>query len=282
MTAEGRDRIAARTGDRIRRQAANSGGFRHPVQWSRLDHERHHPGMAVTFLGEDRIAGRERRQTLIAELHPQLLDGVVVDVGCDRAHLRRQVEEPGRYLGIDLFGDPDIRFDLLSGRPLPLRDRGADAVVCTDVLEHLHDPHFYCDELFRVADRWVLIGLPNCWTALTPSFADGKPAYKNYGLPPEAPGDAHRWTFATEEAIDFALYRAAGAGFRCRQMTHFTTLRTAFGLRWIERGTIGRVAGKVLDEITQALEAVLDRRGSATWLNRHVAATWWLFERRPE
>ena len=133
--------------ERIRRQGANSGGFERGVEWELLDHEAHHPGMRVDVRSGDLIAGRERRQRHVFETHRELMAGRVVDVGCDRAALRALV--PGRYVGIDLFGEPDVRVDLLSGRPLPLRDRSADFVVCTDVLEHLYDPHFYCDELFR-------------------------------------------------------------------------------------------------------------------------------------
>lgn len=271
--------IDPRSVDRIRRQETNSGGFAEAVVWERLDHRRHHPALEVRFGDGAVVEGRKSRQRYIAAAYGAWLGGRVVDVGCDRALLRPLV--PGHYVGIDLFGDPDVRFDLQSGRPLPLADRSADFVACTDVLEHLFDPHFYCDELFRIARDKVLIGLPNCWTALWRSFCDGMPANKNYGLPPERPGDAHRWTFCTEESVDFVLYRAAKHGFQCTVMTHFTAPPT-FGLRWLERGLWGRIPGKLLDLSTRALEAVIDRRGSRTWLNRHVAATWWLLERNAE
>jgi hypothetical protein len=263
--------------DRIRRQGTSSGGFERAVNWELLDYEAHHPGMRVEVRSGELIAGRERRQRHVFEAHAERMAGRVVDVGCDRAALRALV--PGHYVGLDLFGDPDVRVDLLSGRPLPLRDRSADFVVCTDVLEHLYDPHFYCDELFRISREWVLIGLPNCWTAGWAAYRAGIPLYKNYGLSPERHRDAHRWYFCTEESVDFALYRAARAGFRCEFMTHFTADGPA-GLAWPGTGPLGRLAGKASHWGHRLAAGLFERRGSRLWLNRRVESTWWLLRSR--
>ncbi|RMH18956.1 MAG: methyltransferase domain-containing protein [Acidobacteria bacterium] len=261
-----------------RHQERVSGGLLAPVDWSRLDHRRHHPGMEVEIRAAALIAGRQRRQRYVYEACAEpCASGRVVDVGCDRAHLRELV--PGPYVGIDRWGDPDVRFDLLSGLPLPLADRCADFVICTDVLEHLYDPHFYCDELFRIARGTALIALPNCWAAFMPSISYGSPTYANYGLPPEPPGDAHRWSFCTEEAIDFVLYRAAGSGFRCTRMIHFADRHAPLAPRWPDRGLAGRIAGKLLDLAARAGSRLFERHGTRSWLNRQVVATWWLLAR---
>lgn len=262
--------------ERIRRQGSNSGGFEHAVDWELLDHAAHHPGMRLEVRSGDLIAGRERRQRHVFEAHRERMAGRVADVGCDRAALRALV--PGRYVGLDLFGDPDVRVDLLSGWALPLEDRSADFVVCTDVLEHLHDPHFYCDELFRISREWVLIGLPNCWMAGWPSYRAGIPLYKNYGLAPERHRDAHRWYFCTEESVDFVLYRGARAGFRCAVMTHFTAGGPA-GLAWPGTGPLGRLAGKISHWGHLLAAGLFERKSSRAWLNRRVESTWWLLRR---
>ncbi len=263
--------------ERIRRQAGNSGGFEPKVDPDLLDHAVHHPGMRTEIRAGALVAGRGTRQRYVYETHRDLMTGVVVDVGCDRAAMRSMV--PGRYVGLDLFGDPDVRVDLLSGSPLPLRDRSADFVVCTDVLEHLYDPHFYCDELFRISRDGVLIGLPNCWTAGWPSYRAGRPLYKNYGLAPERHRDAHRWYFCTEESVDFVLYRAARAGFRCDAVTHFTGGGPQ-GMAWPGIGLAGRALGKASDLYHRLTAGLLEAKGSRTWLNRRVDATWWLLRRR--
>lgn len=262
--------------DRILKQGSNSGGFEREIDWSLLDHAAHHPGMRVETRSAKLVAGRGQRQAHIHEANRERMTGRVVDVGCDRAALRSLVS---RYVGLDRFGDPDVLVDLLSGKPLPLRDRCADFVVCTDVLEHLYDPHFYCDELFRVSREWVLIGLPNCWTAGWPAYRSGAPSYKNYGLSPERHRDAHRWYFATEESIDFVLYRAARAGFRCELMTHFVGSGPA-GLAWPGTGLIGRVLGKLNDWESRLTARLVEKEGSRLWLNRRVESTWWLLRRR--
>ncbi len=263
--------------ERIRRQGSNSGGFEKGVEWELLDHEAHHPGMRVEVRSGDLIAGRERRQSHVFEANAERMTGRVVDVGCDRATLRSLV--PGPYVGLDLFGDPDVKVDLLSGQALPLRDRSADFVVCTDVLEHLYDPHFYCDELFRISREWVLIGLPNCWMAGWPAYRAGIPLYKNYGLSPERHRDAHRWYFCTEESVDFTLYRGARAGFRCEVMTHFTATGPA-GLAWPGTGPLGRLTGKASHLAHRLAAGLFERPGSRIWLNRRVESTWWLLRRR--
>lgn len=268
--------VAPASVDRIRKQGSNSGGFEREIDWELLDHATHHPGMRMETRSGKLVAGREQRQKHIHEANRELMTGRVVDVGCDRAALRSLVNH---YVGLDRFGDPDVLVDLLSGQPLPLRDRSADFVVCTDVLEHLYDPHFYCDELFRISQKWVLIGLPNCWMAGWPAYRAGIPLYKNYGLSPERHRDAHRWYFCTEESVDFTLYRGARAGFRCEVMTHFTAGGQA-GLAWPASGPLGRLTGKVSHWGHRLASGLFERQGSRIWLNRRVESTWWLLRRR--
>ncbi len=265
--------------ERILQQESNSGGFAKPIDWSLLQHRRHHPNLTID-VQDAAVLGpnRESRQRAIHKLYAlQIASGHVVDVGCDQAALRELV--PGKYTGIDLYGDADIRFDLCSGSPIPLADGVADFVACTDVLEHLNDPHFYCDELLRISRQWVLIALPNCWRDAWQSLRQGYPSYRNYGISPERHNDMHRWFFSTEEALDFVLYRAARAGFSAQTVTHFK-LPFNHGFVWRRpRKLLEKVIGRIHYESMRAALTYMDTPNSREWLNRHVSASWYLLRR---
>jgi SAM-dependent methyltransferase len=64
------------------------------------------------------------------------------------------------WTAISLVRAPSV---LSSGDGLPLRSRGCDAVVCCEVLEHLPPPVYDAtrSELARVADRYVVVTVPN-------------------------------------------------------------------------------------------------------------------------
>jgi hypothetical protein len=57
-------------------------------------------------------------------------------------------------------GAADVVTDLERGT-LPFDDRSFETVVAADVLEHVDSMHAFFDELCRVADRHVIVSLPN-------------------------------------------------------------------------------------------------------------------------
>jgi SAM-dependent methyltransferase len=98
--------------------------------------------------------------------------GEVLDVGCGGCPFRVLVERMGsRYRGIDVdlsseFGyeQPDIlRFGENSSIPLP--DASIDAILCTEVLEHVENPAPLVSEMWRVLKPGghVLVTVP--WSA---------------------------------------------------------------------------------------------------------------------
>lgn len=74
--------------------------------------------------------------------------GVVVDVGCGETPYRRLFRD-FRYVGLDLSrdGGADVIADAAA---LPLAADSADAVLCTEVLEHVADPDRCMREIARV------------------------------------------------------------------------------------------------------------------------------------
>ncbi len=169
-----------------------------------------------------RYASREQRQDFVGYVFRELLEGSVLDVGCFKRHLRKYVS--GNYVGVDLYGEPDVFLDLEQGT-LPFRDGSFRTVVCTDVLEHLESLHRIFDECIRVSSRWVIVSLPNCFGGFWRPLVLGKyvDAMKYYGLPVERPVDRHRWFFSASEAERFLRQRSARSGAQVAFLWHLDT-----------------------------------------------------------
>jgi SAM-dependent methyltransferase len=75
--------------------------------------------------------------------------GRVLDYGCGHAGYRRLFPEAD-YVGVDLPGNPHATLELPEDGTVPARDQSFDAVLSTQVLEHVPDPELYLSECFRV------------------------------------------------------------------------------------------------------------------------------------
>jgi SAM-dependent methyltransferase len=160
---------------------------------------------------------RQDRPRFLSQRYPEILRGRVLDVGCDRAVLRAFCA-PGSYVGIDLSEEADVRQDLMADGRLPFAERAFDAVVCTDVLEHLENLHELFDELVRVARSHLLVTLPNNWNSARRRLQRGTGAIAHYGLPLDKPVDRHRWFFGFSEAEAFLRGQAARHGLAIAEL----------------------------------------------------------------
>ena len=155
----------------------------------------------------------------------------VLDVGCHERDLKKFIPENiKKYIGIDIGGTPDININLDQVDHLPFENNEFDIIVCSDVLEHLEHIHLVFDELCRVANKYIIITLPNSMAqypgiikgTIYTDNPDRKKAFgkymKFYGLPLEIPEDRHRWYFNYEEAKDFVKYRAEKNNLRLKEL----------------------------------------------------------------
>ena len=74
----------------------------------------------------------------------------MLDVGCGAKPYRDWVPGARRYVGIDVFDGPSVDGLIVPGRPWPVGDAEFDAVLCTQVLEHVPDLEHTVGELARV------------------------------------------------------------------------------------------------------------------------------------
>jgi SAM-dependent methyltransferase len=156
---------------------------------------------------------RDDRALYIVRRFRSLLKGRVLDVGCDRARVKKLLPELD-YTGIDVGGEPDLVVNLEQTDRLPFEDNRFDCVLCSDVLEHLENIHHVFGELVRVTRRHLVLSLPNNWACARRPLGRGHGRIAHYGLPPEPVPDRHKWFFNFSEAMAFVDAQAAKHGVR--------------------------------------------------------------------
>lgn len=160
---------------------------------------------------------RESKAEYVFNKYHQLMKESVLDVGADAMYLKPKVESEGViYTGIGFGERIDMIVDLEKGQ-LPFKDRSFHTALCLDVLEHIESAHAIFGELCRVANKYVVISLPNPWAGFFSmlrrrNHQKGR-SMKFYGFPVEPPEDRHRWFFGEKDALDFVNYNAQKSGF---------------------------------------------------------------------
>jgi hypothetical protein len=137
--------------------------------------------------------GRLARSQFVVDNYRHAFKTSVLDVGCYEAPIREMVGDDVQYTGIDIVGCPDIEVNLEKCERLPFMNNSYHTVICIEVLEHLDCLHHILDELFRVAQKEVIVSLPNCWGSARTPVTRGSGAVAHYGLPLERPVDRHKW-----------------------------------------------------------------------------------------
>jgi len=171
---------------------------------------------------------RQTRHAFIAKKFSPYLIGKVLNIGGGgKKHLLEYLS-PEEYLELDIEGEPDLKIDLDGVYPLPIDNNQFDAVICTDVLEHLEHFHRVFFELIRISRKYIIISLPNALTIVPNYLRESQYQPNNgslvgeyfgtyskfYGLPKNYPSDRHRWFFSFTEAQDFFHYHQSQLGYR--------------------------------------------------------------------
>src|SRR3990167_8291343 len=91
------------------------------------------------------------------------LRGDILDIGCGTKPYRRFFD-CRRYIGIDgsILVKPDICARSLN---IPFKDNCFDAVICTELLEHLKEPGECLEEIKRVLkpQGYLYLSVPQSW-----------------------------------------------------------------------------------------------------------------------
>ncbi len=203
------------------------------------------------------IANRLVRSEFIARRFAPYLRGKVLDVGCDKAHLRRLIAGLD-YTGLDVSGEPDLVINLEQIQRLPFDDNTFDCVVCSDVLEHVDNLHWNFEELVRVMKGHAIISLPNNWANARRAIGRGRGSIGHYGLPPAPPADRHKWFFSLEEGRVFMEAQAGRLPISIVELfavekPRFPLVRALRRLRYLSQATY-------LNRYAHSLWVVLKKR----------------------
>lgn len=76
--------------------------------------------------------------------------GRILDYGCAELPYRSFFPRQAQYVAADLPGNPHATLELSEDGTVPVPSGTFDAVLSTQVLEHVTDPGLYLDECFRV------------------------------------------------------------------------------------------------------------------------------------
>ncbi|MEW6359080.1 MAG: class I SAM-dependent methyltransferase [Planctomycetota bacterium] len=97
----------------------------------------------------------------------------ILDMGCGEGFLTRSFRRAlplARIVGVDSDRaaieiarqrNPDVEFHREDVLGLSFPDHAFDMVICSEVLEHVPDPHAALSELCRVSARHVMLSVPN-------------------------------------------------------------------------------------------------------------------------
>lgn len=75
--------------------------------------------------------------------------GRVLDYGCADVPYRHFFPDEADFVAADLPGNPNASIELNADATVPCEDGSFDAVLSTQVLEHVEDPDLYLSECFR-------------------------------------------------------------------------------------------------------------------------------------
>ncbi len=111
------------------------------------------------------ITLRLLRET-IEEFTTQVIsEAILLDLGCGEVPYAPLFDEGVNYISLDRDLKYPVRVKGDLGEHLPFGDQTFDAVLCTQVLEHVQDPYLVAMEIYRVLkpDGVGFISVPFAW-----------------------------------------------------------------------------------------------------------------------
>jgi len=186
-------------------------------------------GLKMKFKTNFIYTDRQTKARYVYLKYQPILVNNILDVGADACYLKQYLGKDVSYWGIGLDGNVDQQINLEKG-PFPFEDNSFDCVLSLDTLEHLDNIHNVFDELCRVSRKYVIISLPNPYSAFWNYLRHGDynehQHMKFYGLPQEKTEDRHKWFFSPEEAERFIHYRGRKNNMEIVQLDYFSSYST--------------------------------------------------------
>jgi len=179
------------------------------------------------------------------------LSGSILDVGCGSKPYEPWCSHVDAYTGVDIYAGDKVDYVIDPHKRWPFPDASFDAVLCTQVIEHVEDPEMLMDEIHRALK-------PNGTVVLSAPFC-----YQEHG----APHDFRRFSvhgikqLLGDRFIIVELTRQGGIGstlgtlylhYVQESMNRNTFARLLFGLSfplWLLMCAVTNVLGLALDHV---------------------------------
>lgn len=219
--------------------------LRRPTRWHRYGHHTRSLPVRLEALSRD------------LRVPPS---GRVLDYGCADVPYRRFFGADVDFVAADIAGNPDATLLLGDGGTIPLPDASVDAVMSTQVLEHVPDPAAYLAEAFRI---------------LRPG---GRMLLSTHGVFVWHPDPIDRWRWTSEGL----RYVVEDAGFEVVRMEGVVGL-LATGIQLVQDAVywhVPRAVRPLLAFVLQGAMALADRLEGDESRNRN-AQTYALVAAKP-
>jgi hypothetical protein len=133
----------------------------------------------------------------------------MLDVGCRNCEAQTVVPRGVEYFGNDLFQNAVGSVTYVGDALTVEFGRTFDCVMALDVVEHVDNPHGLMDKLVSLAERYLLISLPNIYDLKHKyDFVINNSLGGKYLFGTENRTDRHRWVMNYDEIQQFYSHYA--------------------------------------------------------------------------
>ena len=162
----------------------------------------------------------------------------VLDIGCREMVLKEYLEGNFNYLGLDYISKksnaPDfINHNLEKGLPDNLKN--IDTIVALDVLEHIDNIHDVYREFFFIADKTVVVALPNmAYYKFRINFLIKGVLSGKYIFSEKKILDRHRW-IPNYQSIDKFIYENTPSGWAIKTVDYIAERKRNYIFYYMEK-----------------------------------------------
>ena len=162
----------------------------------------------------------------------------VLDIGCREMILKEYLEGNFNYLGLDYISKksnaPDfINHNLEKGLPDNLNN--IDTIVALDVLEHIDNIHDVYREFFFIADKTVVVALPNmAYYKFRINFLIKGVLSGKYIFSEKKILDRHRW-IPNYQSIDKFIYENTPSGWAIKTVDYIAERKRNYIFYYMEK-----------------------------------------------
>lgn len=139
----------------------------------------------------------------------KILEGImpirsVLDVGCRNCEAKFIVPYGVSYFGNDLFQNAEKSVSFVGDILSVNFDRTFDCVMALDIVEHVDDPFALMDKLASLAEKHLIVSLPNIYDLLHKyDFVFRGTLGRKYSFGVKNSLDRHRWVMNYDEIHHF-------------------------------------------------------------------------------